>query len=721
MIDDWAYADGPRVSHNPASTITLVEGVTFCICEHSGDIRPGAEQGLFFRDTRFISRFELDLNGASLEPLTVHHLAPYAAAFLARRPPRAGQGDSTLFVLRRRYVGGGMLEEITVRNLGREAAGVVLTCSIDGDFAGLFEVKEDRVRAREPIEHAAEGPALAMRYQLGDDSREVTITGSCDPTSAPSQLVWRAAVPAREEWTTSIQVVPSIDGASARPRHRAGYPVETSEPATEHAAWRRGAPLVSTADEDLRDLLSTSTDDLGALRISDPEAPGHSVVAAGVPWFMTLFGRDSLLASWMLLPLDAGLALGTLQTLARLQGAKVEPLSEEEPGRILHEVRSGLDSDLALGCGNVYYGSTDASPLFVMLLGECQRWGVASDKIDELLPHADRALEWIERYGDRDGDGLVEYQRATDRGLANQGWKDSFDSVTFASGQLAEPPIALAEVQGYVYAAYRARAALARDAGDGEAAQHWTAQAATLKARFNEAFWLEERGYLALGLDGAKRPIDALASNMGHCLWTGIVDRALAPAVASHLASPDMFTGFGVRTLAASMKAYNPMSYHNGSVWPHDNAIVAAGLLRYGFVQAAQRIAGGIFDAGACFGGRLPELFCGFGRDEFGQPVPYSTSCYPQAWAAAAPLLLLRTLLGLDPDLPAGRVRCHPVVDERYLPLRVEGIHLAGSTVTCEVREDGWALEGVPEGIEIVAAPAGQVTARAGPASTRPG
>jgi glycogen debranching enzyme len=701
MTEEWAYGGGPHLSGAAGGRVTLVEGITFCICARSGDIRPGHEQGLFFSDTRFLSRFELEVNDAPLDPLVVHRAAPYSATFLARQPPRGGHADSTLLVVRRRYVGAGMLEEITVRNLGREAAGVSLTLNVDADFAGLFEVKEDRVRARGPVQRVSEDGSLALSYRRGSDSRGVKVNATTEPQTADEQLVWHAVVPPHDDWTTSIQVVPSMNSVDVRPRYLAGRPVETSEPATELRAWKLQAPMATTPDEELSGLLATSVEDLGGLRISDPESPTHSVVAAGAPWFMTLFGRDSLLAGWMLLPLDTGLALGTIQTLARLQGTKVDPLSEEEPGRILHEVRSGFDAQLALGGRNVYYGSVDATPLFVMLLGEAFRWGVNRDEVEELLGNADRAIAWIENYGDRDGDGFVEYRRATDRGLINQGWKDSVDGITFASGQLAEPPIALCEVQGYVYAAYRARAALARHFGDGDTSRYLLEKAADLKARFNDTFWLANRGYVALGLDGEKRPIDSLTSNMGHCLWTGILDADKAAQVASQLMGRDMFTGFGIRTLAASMGAYNPMSYHDGSVWPHDNAIAAAGLLRYGHLEAAQKVAEAIFDAGENFGGRLPELFCGFDRAEFTQPVPYPTSCYPQAWAAAAPLFLLRTLLRLDADVPSGRVSCAPIVPDRYLPLRVERLHLAGANVTCDVGRDGWLLDGLPQGFKV--------------------
>ncbi|MHB8341322.1 MAG: amylo-alpha-1,6-glucosidase [Mycobacteriales bacterium] len=700
--EGWAYSGAPPIAAGAGGPVTLVEGVTFCICGRSGDIRAGAEQGLFFRDTRFVSRLVLEVDGATLEPLSTSSSAPYAATFVTRRPPRAGVADSTMLVLRRRYVGNGMLEEIVLRNLGREPAGVSLSLTVEADFADLFEVKESRVRAREGIERSVLVGGLRAIYRRGAESRGVTVTAEGAPVAQEDRLLWQVVVPPGGEWVTSVQVVPSMDGVDVPALYRAGQPVEASQPAAQLAAWMRETPAVQTRDERVAAMLDTAAEDLGALRIFDPEHPDRAVVAAGVPWFMTLFGRDALLTSWMLLPLDTSLALGTLQTLAGMQGQRVDPLSEEQPGRILHEVRSGLGTPLALGAGNVYYGSIDATPLFVMLLGELRRWGLAPAEVDALLPHADRALEWIEQYGDRDGDGFVEYQRATDKGLVNQGWKDSFDAIVFAGGSLAEPPIALAEVQGYVYAAYLARAHFARERADQGAARHWGAKAAALKKHFNEAFWLADRGYYALALDRDKRPVDSLASNMGHCLWTGIVDESKAASVARHLMSPEMFTDFGVRTLASSMGAYNPMSYHNGSVWPHDNGIVAAGLMRYGFVAEAQRIALAMVDAAAAFGARLPELFCGFDRGEFAAPVPYPTSCSPQAWAAATPLHLLRTLLRFDPWVPFGRVWCSPAIPERLLPLRIDRLHLAGATISLEVGQRGWTLDGLPDGIELV-------------------
>jgi glycogen debranching enzyme len=428
---------------------------------------------------------------------------------------------------------------------------------------------------------------------------------------------------------------------------------------------------------------------------------------------MTLFGRDSLLTSWMALLVDPSLALGVLDTLARLQGKEVDPQTEEQPGRILHEVRFGDVPTLHLGGGRVYYGTADATPLFVMLLGELQRWGLHDDAVRRLLPHADRALDWLEHYGDADGDGYVEYERMNDQGLFNQGWKDSWDGVTFLDGTIPEPPIALAEVQAYTYAAYVARSHFAHEAGDAEGGRAWRAKAEALRERFNRDFWLPDRGWYAIALDRDKRPVDSLASNMGHCLWTGIVDTAHAADVADLLVGPELFSGWGIRTLATSMGAYNPVSYHNGSVWPHDNAIGAAGLMRYGFVDHAHRVIDALLDVAALHEGRLPELFAGIARDELPVPAAYPTSCSPQAWSSASPLLVLRTLLRFDPWARDDRLHLAPAPLPSIQRLRLSKVLVDDQRVDIEWSGEGLAVEGLGD-ITLLREPRGPSPRSAG-------
>jgi glycogen debranching enzyme len=710
----WTFDGTPAATMGASSgLVTLLEGTTFCICEVSGDMHPGSAQGLYVRDTRLVSRMELSLNGCAPEPLASQSHEPFASTFISRMPPTAGLADSTLLVTRRRMLSDGMDEEITLRNMSTEPVPVSLRIGIGGDFADVFEVKEGRAHLDgigvEGMTVTSDDCSIMLSRQFGQHLRGARITGNRHPTAelevSASQMTWHAVVPARGIWSTSLHVTPTLDGrdlVDLMPHQTQPNGQHPTGPEQRLADWRRQSPLVKASDIRLAAVFAASTEDLGSLRIFDPEHADRAVIAAGAPWFMTVFGRDSLLTSWMILPLDPSLALGTLRTLASLQGSRTDPATEEEPGKILHEMRFGMQESLWLGGSSVYYGSIDATPLFVMLLGELRRWGLERRVVDELLPHADRALDWIVNYGDRDGDGFVEYARFTELGLANQGWKDSFDGVTFDDGTLAEPPIALAEVQGYVYAAFIAKSHFCTERDDPGGAAFWAQKAADLKEEFNRAFWIPEKGYFALGLDGNKRQIDSLASNQGHCLWTGIVDAGKAAAVARHLTGPEMYSGFGIRTLAASSLGYNPMSYHNGSVWPHDNAICAAGLMRYGFVREAQQVAVGILEAAETFGGRLPELFCGFDRAEFSEPVSYPTSCSPQAWASAAPFHLLRTLLRFDPSVPVGKLWCDPAIPARFLPLRIESLHVAGARVSLDVAEEGWSLDGLGEILELV-------------------
>ncbi|MFI6800306.1 amylo-alpha-1,6-glucosidase [Streptosporangium canum] len=694
-MNGWTFEGQPGALGD--TTVTLVEGGSFCVCARSGDIVQGGAQGVYHADTRLLSRWELRVDDAPVEALRVLPGEPYHATFVGRAGPRPGRAESSLLVIRDRYVGGGLREDLTLRNLSDEPAGCVVDIHVSSDVADLFEVKAGRVRYVHDVEMTPDRSGLLVFS--ASRSRGARVVGEPTPFAVPGMLIFRVVVPARGEWTVSLQVNPILEGEESPAWFSTHRPVEHAEPARRRADWARLSPSLSTPDRTLSQVLHRSREDLGALRLFEPDRPDEPPsIAAGAPWFMTLFGRDSLLTSWMALPLDQSLALGTVRRLARLQGRIDDPLTEEEPGKILHELRFGVQTGASPHGGLAYYGSVDSTPLFVMLLGELRRWGVHGEAVEELMPNVDDALDWITR----SADPFLSYRRKTDHGLLNQGWKDSFDGINFADGTLARPPIALAEVQGYVYAAYTARAHFAHEAGDQGLETHWTDQATRIREAFNERFWLPERGYYAIGLDAGGRPIDSLASNMGHCLWTGIVDEDKADAVAAHLLSPEMFTGYGVRTLSSGMGAYNPMSYHNGSVWPHDNAIIAAGLMRYGFTEEAQRIAFGLLEAAEVFGWRLPELFCGFGRDEFAWPVPYPTSCSPQAWAAATPIQLVRSLLRFDPWVPRGQIWVAPVGLDN---LRITGVPLAGARIDLEVADGGVSVTGVPPGITVHSEP----------------
>ncbi len=706
MPQPWTTSASATIA-SADGVVTLVEGAAFCISARSGEIDPGRPQGLFFRDTRFLSEMRLVLNGAEPEPLAASANDPFSAVFVLRGHPSRGRADSHLVVFRRRYVGRGMREDIEIENFGEEAAFCSVELVFGADFADLFEVKEGRVKKQGQLGLRAEGSRLTFAYKRHAFERAVHIDFGEPPRIHENHVVYETVVPPRGRWSTCVQVTPVMNDREITPRYQCGEPVERSTPIVRLEEWQSRMPVVTCADDQFRALLDRSTRDLAGLRIFDPDFPDRAVVAAGAPWFMTLFGRDSLITSWMTMLVDPDLALGTLETLARFQGKEVDPRTEEEPGRILHEVRFGETGSLVLGGGSIYYGTIDATPLFVMLVGELSRWGNRRDEVDALLPAADAALAWITDYGDKDGDGFVEYQRATDRGLQNQGWKDSWDSMRFADGSLGAAPIALCEAQGYVYGALVARGHCATEAGDHELAADLNERADTLKRRFNEAFWVDrgDESYFALALDRDKRAIDGLASNMGHCLWTGIVDEEKAPYVARALMRPEMFSGWGIRTLSSSNGGYNQVSYHCGSVWPHDNALCAAGLMRYGFVEEAHRVMRGLVDASPWFGDLLPELFSGMGRDGLSFPISYPTSCSPQAWAAASPLLFLRTLLRFEPDIRASKLHLAPAVPDWIGTLHLERIPIMGGHLAVEATGERITVLELPEGLQLEGTP----------------
>jgi glycogen debranching enzyme len=674
-------------------TITLVEGQTFCRSDRGGNITPSMPEGLFVLDTRVLSLWHLQVDGRPIEPLAVSSDEPFAATFAAHVHPPAGKADAEVVVFRHRHVGRGMRERIVVQNFGLEPTPVVLELACDADFADLFEVKEGRLRHGGRHSHEFDSRFVKFGHHAHGTTREVMIALSEQATVEPGLVTWRTTLASRESWELCVEVTVLVDGKEIAPRFRCGADDTATAPTERLATWRATLPTVETDHAGLGATVARSGEDLGSLRIFDPDHPEQPVLAAGAPWFMTLFGRDSLITAWMCLIADPSLALGVLTTLSRLQGTDENPTTEEQPGKILHEVRFAGALGPALTHGERYYGSVDATALFVMLFGELCRWGHDEAATMAMLPNVDRALEWIEHFGDRDGDGYVEYQRINPRGLANQGWKDSWDGIRYADGRFPGTPIALCEVQGYTYAAYLARAHVAEERGDTATRDRYREKAAELRRRFNEDFWSEQHGWYVLGLDADKRQIDGLASNIGHCLWTGIIDPERAALVAERLVSPEMFTGWGVRTLASSMSAYNPVSYHNGSVWPHDNALCASGLARYGFVEAAHRIIEGQLAVATASGGRLPELFAGFGRTELAVPASYPASCSPQAWASAAPLLWLRVLLRLDPWAGRKDIFVHPELPPSIGRLDVRGISIGDHELHVCASHDTVAVE----------------------------
>ena len=699
MTTAWTFSGESPSPVASGGTVTLVEESSFCLSGRGGDIHAGTVQGLFVLDTRLISCLEFTIDGVAPEPLAVSTDQSFAATFVARvrRPDQRSAFESPLLVVRRRYVGSGMRDDLTVRNSNRYDVTVRLRIDVVADFADVFAVKEGRA-AEHPvtITRRVDGTSLVLS-EPNRIARTATVRFNGEPVLDEAGASWEITIPAKGEWSTCFDVGLRLGDRVVPARYSCGQPVADSAAFHRIEAWRRTVPMLDTDDTALETAVGRSLEDLGSLRLFDPDDPSRATIAAGAPWFMAVFGRDSLLTGYLSLIADPDLALGVLQTLAKFQGRKVNAVTEEQPGRILHEMRFANSTTDSLAGANIYYGSIDATPLFVVLLGELRRWGLARKAVDELLPHADRALEWIEKYGDRDGDGFVEYERGSPTGLVNQGWKDSWDGIPFADGSQPTAPIALAEVQGYVYAAYLARAYFAQEVGDDATYARFCDKAAVLKQRFNDAFWMPAAGYYAMALDADKRQVDGIGSNIGHCLWSGIIDIDKAPAVARQLLAPELFSGWGVRTLATTMSSYDPMSYHCGSVWPHDNAVVASGLIRYGFVDEAHQIIRGILDAGAASGGRLPELFSGIARSDVGVPVSYPASCSPQAWAAATPLQFLRLLLRLDPWIPHGQVWLDPHLPAGIDELTVSRIPLGAGGMTVGVHGGVVNVSGVTD------------------------
>lgn len=655
--------------------------------------------GLFYRDTRLLSAWSWAVNDQPIEPLIRRIPKPSEVHFVGRHLPDASQSESTVLFEQRRCVGSGMHEQVKIRNLAGQRFDALLSLHLEADFADLFDVKAGRNRQSPQIPEQSETGWLWDRI-FDEGSRGLNIVASGLPRMRGDRLLWQITLGPKAQLVISIEANPIVDRVMVPARHLSdGFDsvgntirISSAKPARQ---------MLTTADPSFARTLQRSFDDISSLRVIDPAHPERAIVAAGAPWFMALFGRDSLLSAWMVLPYEHKLALGTLQTLAAYQGTNFDLHSEEEPGRILHEVRLGATTSSMVGQRNIYYGTADASALFVMLLGEASRWGANEEIIRSLIGNADRALEWIDRCSLNGPGGFLGYHQKSDHGLVNQGWKDSWNGINFANGEIAKAPIALCEVQGYIYAAYLARAHLAQRFGTKPESDSWLARASDLKKRFNEAFWIPEKGWYAVGLDRDMRQIDALASNMGHAMWTGIIDERRSASVAEVLASEDMTSGWGLRTLASSMGAYNPISYHNGSVWPHDTAIAVAGLARYGFNQEAAKLASALLESATHFHGRLPELFSGFARSEFAYPVPYPTPCSPQAWAAASPMLLLRSLLHAEPDVPNGRLFVNPTLPADLLPLSINNIAFGASHVSINVDQSGFEVLGVSPEIQV--------------------
>jgi glycogen debranching enzyme len=646
-------ADAALVPSIGRQQLVLVDGRTFAISDDSGQMEAGSH-GMVHDDLRHLSRFRLQVLEADPELLASSAPTPLSAVIVARLVHRADPSVRAV-VTRRRWIASGLREDLHVHNTTAMPQRWTVGLTVSADFAHVFDVKEGLVGSQQPVvadslgwRIAAEGFDAATRLKFAP------VPDRIDETSAT--LFWSLDVPPREQVVVTVTAEPVVEGVPAGLAFPIGLMPADAIPLRRLASWRESVPRVASLDSRLSPVVDQALSDIAALRIVDAGHPDRTTVAAGAPWFMTLFGRDSLLTSWMTLPFDPTLTAGVLAALADLQGTAYDPIAEEQPGKILHELRRhGGGGPFATR--SRYYGTVDATPLFVMVAAEASRWGALSDDaLGRLAPSIDAAVEWMLRDGDSNADGFIDYRRSHSSGLANQGWKDSWDGVTFADGTLPEGPIALAEVQGYAYAAYLGAAELATRIPSTRRSDELLERANELRRSFNEHFW-DERGWFVLGLDGEGRPIDALTTNPGHALWTGIAEDTLADRHLDRFSEPAMWTGWGLRTLGETMGAYDPLSYHNGSVWPHDTALCAAGAARYGRWDIVDLIVDGALDAAGQFGGRPPELFAGIARQEAPMPVAYPSSCSPQAWSSASILLLIRTMLGLAPSPDGAAVR----------------------------------------------------------------
>jgi glycogen debranching enzyme len=634
--------------------VQILDGNTFVVSDSNGDIEASLTDptGLFSFDTRFLSKWILTINGQRLNPLSVDDLQYFETRFFLVPGTGTVYVDAKLSVIRLRAVGDGFHEELTILN--HDDAPVELTVRIDAgaDFADLFEVK-DALKKKGSYSAAVKSGALHLRYERDTYHRETLISASQPAKVDEGGLTFRVQLEPHGRWTTDLDVVTTMGAGARYTRPKYSRDGKQARPNMERSLekWIGDAPRLVGDWDPLKDTYRRSLVDLAALRFAPPVAGGHSLPAAGLPWFMTMFGRDSIFTSLQALPFTPELAATTLLALGDWQGSRLDDFRDEDPGRILHEMRYGEMTAFEERPHSPYYGNADATPLYVVLLDEYERWTGDMKLARDLEHHARAALAWIDDYADLMGNGYISYKRRNEEtGLENQCWKDSWDSISYRDGRLPGFPRATAELQGYAYDAKMRGARLARDVWkDPEYADRLEKEAADLKRRFNRDFWVEDGEYFALALDTDGKQVDALASNNGHLLWSGIVDKSKAKAVVRHLMGPHLFSGWGVRTLAEGEGRYNPIGYHVGTVWPFDNSFIAWGLRRYGFKDEAARIAAGILDAAEFFKGRLPEAFGGYPRQLTKYPVQYPTACSPQAWSTGTPLLLLRTMLGLEP------------------------------------------------------------------------
>ncbi len=706
----------PEITVGPPQLV-IHDGRTVWATEPDGQLLFNSSKGLMFFDTRLLSTWSIYADGQPWLLLNGAAFAPYAARIFLTNPAITTQdgviGEHQLSLVIGRWIDGGAHEDLDVENHGIHPVRFQLEIAMRSDFADMFEIKSEKFVRRGRITTDWDEAAQCLRttYTNADFSRAISVTAhaTSPAVQANGRLSFEVFLPPGGKWHGCL-LYDLRDGAHAydAPRGCTAHSAE-SRPGRSLAQWRQNATQMTTANEEFYRLYQQGVGDLVALRLPIP-APGGGagmdiVPAAGLPWFAALFGRDSLIVSLQTAPLSTEFALGSLQVLGTRQARVRDDYRDAEPGKILHEMRTGELAHFKLIPHTPYFGTADATPLYLMVLHTAWLWTGDRGLLERHLDVAERCLAWIDDYGDRDGDGFQEYQTRSPAGYENMGWKDSGDGVLNPDGSNVKGPKALVELQGYVYAAWRGMAEIYAALGREGPAATLNAKADALFTRFNDAFWDEELGFYALALDGDKRRVPSVASNPGHCLWTGLVPRERAGRVVARLMAPDMFGGWGIRTLSAQHRAFNPYSYHNGSVWPHDNSLIALGFKRYGYADEAARVARAVSAAASYFAmHQLPELYAGIAREATSFPVQYLGVNVPQAWAAGSVVAFLSAILGLRPDAPNRVLHLDPVLPAWLPDMMLRDLRLGdqifdlrfrranGETVTEVMRGDPRAI-----------------------------
>ncbi|HUI84134.1 MAG TPA: glycogen debranching N-terminal domain-containing protein [Candidatus Binatia bacterium] len=640
--------------------LTLIDGKTFSATSVSGDIYPAGspDVGFFHDDTRFLSQFELRIGGHR----TVVLSSATEKTFSAQIELTTGNitlrdsfdlPENTVHIRREQLLASEIFfDRMTFENFNLTPVDFTVELFFEADFVDVFQVRGvARQKHGQYYQPIVNDSGLALYYRgLDGVMRETLIRLAPRPTEIQERVArWDLRLEPLKRVELETSVTPLVEGRRSRAQvYDMAHHLQQRR--ANFARWEASSTSFQTGNDVLDSMLRTGIGDFHALQIPDGE---QHIIAAGIPWFATIFGRDSIIAAYQSLSLNPQLAVDTLRVLARYQGKEYDDWRDEEPGKILHEYRAGemtRDGEMPFG---PYYGSADATPLFLVLLGETFNWTADQQLVEELLPNAYAALEWIDRYGDLDGDGFVEYRRRSPRGLINQGWKDSWDANMHRDGTVAKPPIALCEIQGYVYDAKYRMSSLLRNFGDIKTADRLKREAAELARRFDRQFWIPGRGFYAMALDAEKKPLEVIASNAGQLLFTRIINRERARIVANRMMRDDMFSGWGWRTMSQAERVFNPLSYHRGSVWPHDNSLIAHGMAVNDMREPPLRVLTALYQAASKFRDyRLPELFCGVQRREYDEPVHYPVSCSPQAWASGAMFLILSSVLGIHPSAP---------------------------------------------------------------------